>query len=155
MSEAAHVEVIARGLAWNGNGRRLLVCEPSSGAYAYLPGGHVEFGEGAKAALRREMLEECGIDVLVGELAGVCESSFVQAGRRRHEWNLLFHMKHTLPEAVPSRESSIRFRWIEVEKVNEILFLPRVIGSAVARGLITPRAETLPIFLSDLAQPAG
>jgi 8-oxo-dGTP diphosphatase len=42
-------------------------CPPNAGRWS-LPGGHVELGEPLKEAARREVAEECGIDVEVQEL---------------------------------------------------------------------------------------
>lgn len=53
-------------------GRLLLIQrghEPGAGLWS-LPGGRVEPGETDAAALVREMREECGLDVVPGELAG-------------------------------------------------------------------------------------
>lgn len=38
-----------------------------------IPGGRVEFGEGLKAAVAREVLEETGLDVNVGRFLGWAE----------------------------------------------------------------------------------
>lgn len=54
------------------NGRLLLVrraTEPGRGRWS-LPGGRVEPGESDGAALRRELVEEVGLEVQVGELVG-------------------------------------------------------------------------------------
>lgn len=53
-------------------GRLLLIQrghEPGAGLWS-LPGGRVESGETDVAALVREIREECGLDVIPGELAG-------------------------------------------------------------------------------------
>lgn len=108
------IELIARGVALRGSHRQqVLLCSPTDGSYAYLPGGHVEFGEDARAALVREMREETGLEVSVGCLLGVWEAAFVQDGKQRHEVNLMFHMEHAWPDEVPSMEPDIRFRWVD------------------------------------------
>ena len=45
---------------------------PAQGSWA-LPGGLVDVGEKLEEAVRREVREECGIDVAVGPLLGVFE----------------------------------------------------------------------------------
>ncbi len=45
---------------------------PGKGLWS-LPGGKIEFGETAKAAAAREVLEETGIAASIGQLAGLYE----------------------------------------------------------------------------------
>lgn len=44
------IEVIARGVCVAGG--KVLLCRPKAGGYTYLPGGHVEFGETSREAVR-------------------------------------------------------------------------------------------------------
>ena len=48
-------------------------------------GGEVEFGESAAEAPARELREELGRDVEIGELLGVIENRFTLEGARGHE----------------------------------------------------------------------
>ena len=43
---------------------------PAQGSWA-IPGGLVELGETAEDAVRREVLEECGIEIEVGPILGL------------------------------------------------------------------------------------
>lgn len=88
MSHKDGIELIARGLFLHHHS--LLVCRNLKHSYCYLPGGHIEFGESAADALRRECQEEFGQDVTVGPLVLACELRFNQRGRARHEVTLLF-----------------------------------------------------------------
>jgi 8-oxo-dGTP pyrophosphatase MutT (NUDIX family) len=48
-------------------------------------GGHVEFGELASETVARELMEELGMEVRVGELLGVFENRFQFDGNPGHE----------------------------------------------------------------------
>jgi ADP-ribose pyrophosphatase YjhB (NUDIX family) len=124
------VELIARGVLIERG--RLLVCRSRKRGHCFLPGGHVEFGETAAAALEREMREELGAPLRAGRFLGVCEASFVQAGRsgrrRHHEVNLVFAMSR--PPVGSSRaaargrpklasiESKIEFDWLALDQLR-------------------------------------
>jgi len=63
------------GIVRDEAGRLLLVRrghEPSKGLWS-VPGGRVEAGESDAVAVRREVLEETALDVVVGDLAGTVE----------------------------------------------------------------------------------
>jgi len=109
----ATIEVLARGVCIVD--RHLLLCRGLRAGNLYLPGGHVEFGEGASAALAREIHEELGVKAVVGRFLGCVEHCFVQQGRRHAEINLLFalRLRSLRPGAAPaSRESWIAFEWL-------------------------------------------
>ena len=62
-------------IVFDGAGRLLLVQRghpPAQGRWS-IPGGRVEPGETDQQAVRREIAEETGLTVLVGELAGMVE----------------------------------------------------------------------------------
>jgi len=74
-------------------GSRLLMVTNDEVDYWYSVGGAVEFGESTREALAREIREELGADLEVGDLAAVEESFFSpveeRTGGRRasHTWH--------------------------------------------------------------------
>lgn len=111
----AHAEYLARALMWRDG--KVLVCRDLKRGHAYLPGGHVEFGESARDALLRELDEECGIDASVGLPRVIWEMRFVQQGVTKQEISIVFHVEHPVnapwPGSVPSYEPHIAFEWID------------------------------------------
>jgi ADP-ribose pyrophosphatase YjhB (NUDIX family) len=75
-------------------GDRILVSfaiDPRTGGrYARTLGGAIEFGEHAADAIRREMREELGADILNPRLLGVLENIFELQGHRHHEIVFVF-----------------------------------------------------------------
>ena len=124
MSEEKHIETIARGVCVKDG--KVLLCYPKDRSYAYLPGGHIEFGETGREALVREMKEETGLDATAGELLGVVESSFVQKGEKHCEINLIYEMKvrGCEGEKVRSCEDWICFDWVGCDKIGSSNLLP-------------------------------
>jgi len=109
------IEILVRGVCV----RRgfLLVCRNRKRGHIFLPGGHIEFGEDARAALAREMREELGRRCRVGRFLGAAEHIFRRKGRRICEINLIFQM--TLPDIsgrqpLAAQERKIEFDWLAV-----------------------------------------
>ncbi len=94
----------------------LLLCRRRGTPRSYLPGGHIEPGEGARAALRRELREELGHRAAVGPFLGAVEHRFSDARHQStHEINLLFQTRIAglRPDRIPAAlEIRIMFEWV-------------------------------------------
>ena len=92
----------------------LLLCRNIKARNVYLPGGHVESGEGAVTAIRREVREEMGLEAIPGRFLGAAENRFLQKGVEVAELNLVFVVDiagvgvDTLPRGL---EGHIEFFW--------------------------------------------
>lgn len=104
-------------------GRVLLVRrggQPASGKWS-LPGGLVELGETTVDAVRREIREECGIDIRVVGVAGVIDRiTRDAAGRIRYHYVLVDYLAYAESEAVVAGTDAAECRWVEIERVSEL-----------------------------------
>ena len=74
----------------------VLVCREDDDAYVMLPGGRVEIGEPSALSLKREILEELGMEGEVGALLTTSESFYRRIDEDFHEISLFYAA--TLPE---------------------------------------------------------
>ncbi|MBM4149538.1 MAG: NUDIX domain-containing protein [Lentisphaerae bacterium] len=126
------VETIVRGVVCACG--YVLLCRTEGAANTYLPGGHIDFGESARAALAREMMEEAGLDSEPGRFLGCVEHTFVQKGERKSEINILFTLD--MPGAEPPEpprplEDRLGFLWARPDELDELALEP-----APLRGLL-------------------
>ena len=118
----------------------VLLCRNVKHGYYYLPGGHVEFGEGAAESLAREFVEETGLNVCVGALLLTSEHVFDAGRRRHHEVNLVFHVEQltagdgAVVDEVPSLEDAIAFEYVDLAGVTDLDIRPAEIRAWLAAG---------------------
>ncbi|AZL16392.1 NUDIX domain-containing protein [Rickettsiales endosymbiont of Stachyamoeba lipophora] len=94
----------------------------------FLPGGHVELGEPAWLALRREIKEELGINTVYEEFLGVLECSWNNKGRLYHEINMVFKIKCdglSIKHAPQSLEDPVKFIWCPLSELEKYNILPQ------------------------------
>jgi 8-oxo-dGTP diphosphatase len=85
--------------------------EPGKGRWS-IPGGAVEAGETLREAGRREVAEECGIDVQVGGLAGVFETIIPgDDGRTRYHYIMIDFFADYLSGDLQPASDVMDVRW--------------------------------------------
>ena len=93
-----------------------MVAQAKGASNTFLPGGHIEPGEGIPNCLKRELLEETGLNVTVGRFLGIVEADFVDEHWHRHiEINHLFLVsapKLTRDHPVASLEAHLSYEWV-------------------------------------------
>jgi 8-oxo-dGTP diphosphatase len=96
-----------------------------------VPGGRVEAGEYLNDALKREVLEETGIDIEVGALAGI----FEVIGERHYV--ILDYLATTSAKAdpVPGTDAADA-RWVPLEEIPSLECTPRFVETMRAWGVL-------------------
>jgi 8-oxo-dGTP diphosphatase len=104
-------------------GRVLLVrrgADPSIGKWT-LPGGLVELGETTAEAVRRELVEECGLAITVVGLAGVVDRVVRDAdGRVRYHYVLVDYVARADTEALAVGSDAAEARWVALDRMDEL-----------------------------------
>jgi ADP-ribose pyrophosphatase YjhB (NUDIX family) len=89
---------------------------PAVGRWS-IPGGRVEHGETITEAVRREVAEETGVDVVVGDLVGWVE----RIGAGHHFVILDFHAAPAMPGTAPlAGDDADEAAYVELAKVPEL-----------------------------------
>lgn len=91
-----------------------------------FPGGNLELGEYLNEALAREMEEELGIKVEVGELILIGEVHFSE--QKKQTLHLLFDGKiiEGTPILNPKETSALAIKWLPIEELLEVNLYPNV-----------------------------
>lgn len=120
--ELAGIETIARGVCIQDG--KVLLCRAKGGTSAYLPGGHIEFGETGRQALVREIQEEMGVSATAGAFLGAVENQFQQHGKPHAEINLVYRLNLPSGVAALAQEDWIEFEWRDLADLDEANLLP-------------------------------
>ncbi|MFD2612710.1 NUDIX domain-containing protein [Paenibacillus gansuensis] len=124
--------VLARGVILSGE--YILVAHCIGMDNTFLPGGHVEFREGMKETLAREIAEEFGEECEVGTYLGAVEADFEQEDSYHQEINHVFQVTlPNLPHRVNPRslEAHLEFYWIHLEEMIEHNLQPEPVRDIV------------------------
>lgn len=105
------------GVLFDERNRVLLIrrsSPPAEGLWS-IPGGVVLIGEQLEQALRRELLEECGIRAGVGPLLGASSRIVTDAGGRiRYHYVLLDYLCHWRGGRLKAGSDASDARWVEL-----------------------------------------
>lgn len=107
--------------------KKVLLAKAKGYTNSFLPGGHIEFGESAKDALKREVGEELGINCTVGRFLGVVEHKWEKDGVLHCEINQVFEVtsnelaNNTNPKSI---ESHLDFFWCKGEDLDDSALQP-------------------------------
>jgi 8-oxo-dGTP diphosphatase len=111
---------LARGIIINNN--MVLLAHAIGHNNTFLPGGHIEFGESAPEALKREIEEEIGLSCYIEGYLGLVEHKWEKNKELHCEVNQAFKVKVPgldLLRSPASRESHIEFYWVSVNQLDK------------------------------------
>ncbi|ALS00731.1 NUDIX hydrolase [Enterococcus silesiacus] len=103
------------------NETEIVLIQAPNGAY-FLPGGEIESGETKETAIHREMLEELGIEVTIGEYLGQADEYFHSRHRMTDYYNPgYFFVAIKWQQVCAPLEKTNRICWVSVEKGIHLL----------------------------------
>lgn len=99
-----------------------------------MPGGHIEFGESAEAAMKREVEEELGVALKNHSFIGAVENVFSDEGGPHHEINLVFRAELE-NNRVSALEDHLEFAWIDTGELGNKKIYPTSLKEALIKWL--------------------
>ncbi len=122
MREYPERPVIGVGAVIIEDGKILLVKranEPNKNKWS-IPGGLVRVGETLHEALRREILEEIGVEIEIGEVACVTEEIFVdERGRIRYHYVIVDFFARIKEGEIKAGSDAKEVRWANLSDLGE------------------------------------
>lgn len=101
-----------------------------------IPGGYAQKGEAPEAALRREFLEETGVEVKAVGLLGIRFNM--------HDWYAVFLAEYVGGEARSDHDENSEVIWLEVDKAladADVPDLSKKLIEAAVKGFAMPLTE--------------
>jgi 8-oxo-dGTP pyrophosphatase MutT (NUDIX family) len=136
MEDRVAFHYLARGLLIRED--RVLVVRQLGAANTFLPGGHIERGERAEAALAREIEEELGMRPTIKRFLGAAEHAWPEDTRANHEINLLFEVEIdglNPPQPPASLEPHLEFLWVEPSRLEDVNLQPSALIRLLETGV--------------------
>ncbi|TDO25879.1 NUDIX hydrolase [Sediminibacterium goheungense] len=99
------------GILFDENKRLLVSDEFIRGAYiTKLPGGGLEFGEGTRDCLKREFMEETGLDVTIGDHIYTTDFFQISAFNQKDQIISIYYFVHpNHPVQLPTKTTAFDF----------------------------------------------
>ncbi len=155
MSHKNNIHVLSRAIILDQE--HILVCKtrdlPIS--FYFLPGGHIEHGESAEAAVIRELLEESGSLCTIKRFLGCLEYSFEPGHSsicHNHEYNFFFEAESDglkVQSTLASLEDHIELVWFPLREINSIDFRPEPLKTLLSDWLKSPKNNAFQSMMGD------
>ena len=120
---------------------KLLTVDIANNNFYCLPGGHVHLGESSQEAIKREIKEEVGVEVIDAKLLSIIENFFTNAkGKVVHEVCYYYTVyaegvntnDYTYVENDDGELKELKFKWFKLEDLKGVDFRPKVLAEKLA-----------------------
>ncbi|MEH7349468.1 NUDIX hydrolase [Gottfriedia acidiceleris] len=122
---------------WIENGH-VLIHRLASDTIWSLPGGRIKFNEESHLSLKREFIEELGIEVEIDQMMWTVENFFTYKENDIHEVGLYYKIKSenkltsTMNESFYGKEGNrLIFKWESIENLEEIELYPEFLRKKI------------------------
>jgi len=116
----AHPEAVVGPIIYNEKGEILLIKNPKFGDFWTIPGGHIELDEPAEEALKREIMEETGLELKNIEPIGFTEGINPEFFHKKKHFIYLNYLAELAGGEMTKSEEMTEYLWIAPEKTGDL-----------------------------------
>lgn len=99
---------------------KLLLCKSHKWNNKYIiPGGHIELGEKMEEALKREILEETGLNIYDIKLISIKESVYSDMFHEKKHFIFIDYQCKTDSSYVILNNEAEEYEWIDIEEIEK------------------------------------
>lgn len=98
---------------------KILLCKSHKWGNKYvIPGGHIELGEKMEEALRREILEETGLEICDIRLISLKESIYSNTFHEKKHFIFIDYICKTDSYNVTLNEEAQEYKWVDMSEIE-------------------------------------
>lgn len=119
------------------SGTRFLTNTRENIDFCVLPGGRVEMGEETPVSLKREMIEELGVDIDIVGLKAITENFFEFDNKNYHELQYLYIAK-LLDDSIENNDGKFIgvekkdiFEWKSIDDIDNVNYTPNYLKEII------------------------
>jgi len=120
MEKRQYPEPTVGGLIFNTAGKVLLLKSDRWKNRYSIPGGHIELGEKMEDALRREVLEETGLEVYDVRFIGIQQFIFEEAFNEKKHFIFMDYSCRTASDEVKLNWEHQEYVWTDMDEAFEL-----------------------------------
>lgn len=99
---------------------RILLCKSHKWNNKYvIPGGHIELGERMEEALRREILEETGLEIYDIRLISLKEAVYSDTFHEKKHFIFIDYQCKTDSSDVILNEEAQEYKWVDLAEIDD------------------------------------
>lgn len=116
------------------NGDKVLLHKADRDNFYVIPGGRVKVGEDTETAIKREMFEEMGENIIVKKYVGTIENFFVLYAKTYHEILIIYEAefdensnKNVLEKFRSIERDDLEFIWKPIDDIKDLDLRPNLL----------------------------
>ena len=114
------------------NGDKILLHKSINDDFYAIPGGRIKIGEDSTSAIKREILEEIGVNIKVNKMIGLVENFFEYDGKKCHEVMIVFSSSFDEDSKIYNQDiikvidknGEINLIWKNIQDIKELEVRP-------------------------------